>query len=46
VTVDVQVPQELDDQQRGAVEALAKVLEGDPRRAMYAATSERSANDG
>ena len=36
VTVDVQVPDELNDEQRDAVEALANVLDDDPRAALFA----------
>jgi molecular chaperone DnaJ len=41
VTVDVQVPAQLDDQQREAVDALARVLDDDPRAALFAAAGER-----
>ena len=39
VTVDVQVPTELTDEQREAVEALTKVLGDSPRASLFAATS-------
>ncbi|MGQ0825106.1 MAG: molecular chaperone DnaJ [Actinomycetota bacterium] len=45
VTVDVQVPQHLTDEQRDAVEALAKVLDEDPRAALFAQQHNRRRTD-
>ena len=39
VTVDVQVPVNLNSDQRGAVEALAQTLDEDPRAALFAAAA-------
>jgi molecular chaperone DnaJ len=46
VTVDVQVPIDLTGAQREAVEALAVVLDGDPRDALDAAAQDRRKRDG
>jgi molecular chaperone DnaJ len=46
VTVDVQVPSELTPAQSEAIDALAAVLDGDPRAAMFAGTEERRKRDG
>jgi DnaJ-class molecular chaperone len=35
VTVDVQVPAELNEEQRAAVDALAEVFDPDPRAALF-----------
>lgn len=45
VTVDVQVPPELTDEQRTAVEELAKVLDEDPRAGLFAGTYNRRRTD-
>jgi molecular chaperone DnaJ len=46
VTVDVQVPEQLNDEQREAVEALAQAFEGDPRAGLYAYQHNRRRDDG
>jgi molecular chaperone DnaJ len=46
VTVDVQVPVNLNSAQREAVENLAKVLDEDPRGELFAPTQDRRKNDG
>jgi molecular chaperone DnaJ len=46
VTVDVQVPINLTSAQREAIEALAAVLDGDPREALDAAAQDRRKRDG
>jgi molecular chaperone DnaJ len=46
VTVDVQVPINLTSAQRDAIEALAAVLDGDPREALDAAAQDRRKRDG
>jgi molecular chaperone DnaJ len=47
VTVDVQVPAELSDEQRAAVEALGAAFDDDPRAALFAqATFNRRRDDG
>jgi molecular chaperone DnaJ len=45
VTVDVQVPAELSDEQRAAVEALASAFPDDPRAGLTAAAQTRRAGD-
>jgi molecular chaperone DnaJ len=40
VTVDVQVPVNLSSAQRQAIEAIASVLDDDPRAAMFAAAQD------
>lgn len=45
VTVDVQVPTELDDAQRRAVEELAKVFDEDPRAALFGGPHKRRRTD-
>jgi len=45
VTVDVQVPSELNDEQREAVVALARALDDDPRAALFASTHDRRKPD-
>jgi molecular chaperone DnaJ len=45
VTVDVQVPAELSDEQREAVEALTKVFDEDPRAALFAKQHNRRRGD-
>ena len=42
VTVDVQVPGELNDEQRAAVDSLAQVFDPDPRSALFATVGDRS----
>jgi molecular chaperone DnaJ len=46
VTVDVQVPVNLTSEQRAAIEALATVLDDDPRAALFASTQDRRKSDG
>jgi molecular chaperone DnaJ len=46
VTVDVQVPEKLNDEQRAAIEALAQTLDGDPRAVLYAHEHNRRRDDG
>lgn len=46
VTVDVVVPTKLDDDQRAAVEALANVVDADPREALLAQQHNRRRDDG
>jgi molecular chaperone DnaJ len=46
VTIDVVVPNELDDRQREAVEALAAVFDTDPRAALFPAHADGKASDG
>lgn len=45
VTVDVQVPANLSDEQREAIEALAQALDEDPRASLYAAQHNRRRSD-
>jgi len=45
VTVDVQVPVNLTDEQRTAVDALARVLDADPRAPLMAALHDRRRTD-
>jgi len=45
VTVDVQVPVNLNNEQREAIEALAKVLDEDPRASLFAAQHNRRRTD-
>jgi molecular chaperone DnaJ len=45
VTVDVQVPVNLNKDQREAIEELAKVLDEDPRAGLFAPTHDRRKND-
>ena len=46
VTVDVQIPVNLSKEQREAVEALAKVLDEDPRASLFGQTQNRRQDDG
>jgi len=46
VTVDVQVPINVNGEQRDAIEALAKVLDEDPRATRFARTEDRRKNNG
>jgi len=46
VTVDVQIPVNLSKEQREAVEALAKVLDEDPRASLFGQTHNRRQDDG
>jgi molecular chaperone DnaJ len=46
VTVDVQVPAELNDEQRAAVEALAAAFPSDPRESLAAGSENRRSTDG
>jgi len=46
VTVDVQVPDALDERQRDAVETLAGAFDTDPRAELYAKQSSRRGSDG
>jgi molecular chaperone DnaJ len=46
VTVDVQVPTALTDEQRSAVEAMAKAFTDDPRAGLIGAQQRRSSDDG
>jgi molecular chaperone DnaJ len=45
VTVDVQVPGELNDEQRAAVDTLAQVLDDNPRAALFAAAGEQETRE-
>jgi molecular chaperone DnaJ len=45
VTVDVLIPQQLDAEQRQAVDALAKVLDGDPRAELFETEREPEERD-
>jgi molecular chaperone DnaJ len=45
VTVDVQIPVNLNKDQREAIEALAQVLDEDPRAGLFAPTNDRRKND-
>ncbi|HVJ98079.1 MAG TPA: molecular chaperone DnaJ [Acidimicrobiia bacterium] len=46
VTVDVQIPVNVNGEQRDAIEALAKVLDEDPRAARFARTEDRRKTNG
>jgi molecular chaperone DnaJ len=46
VTVDVQIPINVNGDQRDAIEALGKVLDEDPRAARFARTEDRRKNNG
>ncbi len=46
VTVDVQIPVNLNKEQRDAVDALAKVLDEDPRASLFGQTQKRRQDDG
>ena len=46
VTVDVQVPDALDERQREAVEALAGAFDADPRAELFAKQHNRRSSDG
>jgi molecular chaperone DnaJ len=45
VTVEVQVPVRLSNEQREAVEALGKTLDEDPRAALFGTKQDRRKND-
>jgi molecular chaperone DnaJ len=46
VTIDVQVPEALDERQREAVESLAGVFDADPRAELFEKQSNRRSSDG
>ena len=46
VTIDVQVPEVLDEKQRGAVESLAGAFEVDPRAELFEKQHNRRSSDG
>jgi molecular chaperone DnaJ len=46
VTIDVQVPDSLDERQRGAVESLAGAFEADPRAELFEKQHNRRSSDG